>query len=151
MTDEDPAREQPAADLPVTDQPAGGRQPRQPRPWDLINQPAAGYRGHIIRPRGLLPANSPLRMSRGTSSAAPVSFLAVVSLILAVLIPPAGVVCGHIALARIRKLQLDGRTVALVGTILGYVLTVVWILVITLAVVFVFLRLGPSNWQYSTY
>lgn len=143
MTAEGPASGQPAADHPVDAQP--------PRPWDLINQPAAGYRGHIIRPRGLLAANSPLRMSRGASSGTPLSFLAVVALILAVLIPPAGIVCGHIALSRIRKLQLDGRTIALIGTILGYVLTAVWALLITLAVLFVSLRLGPSSWQYTTY
>jgi peptidyl-prolyl cis-trans isomerase B (cyclophilin B) len=126
------------------------QQPPAPQhPWDLINQPAAEYRGYFIRPRGLLSANSPLRMSRGAASGVPVSFLAIVSLMLSVLVPPAGIVCGHIALARIRRLHQGGRPIALAGTILGYVVTALWAIAITLAIVVVSLRLGPSSWQYS--
>jgi hypothetical protein len=52
--------------------------------------------------------------------------LAPVALILAVLVPPAGAVLGHITLRQIVHTREGGRAVALAATIVGWVLTIAW-------------------------
>jgi peptidyl-prolyl cis-trans isomerase B (cyclophilin B) len=47
--------------------------------------------------------------------------LAIVALIAAFVIPLAGIICGHIALAQIKRSGERGHGLALAGTILGYV------------------------------
>jgi Domain of unknown function (DUF4190) len=54
----------------------------------------------------------------------PHNTLAVLSPILAVVVPPAGAILGHLALAQIRRSGEAGRTAAIWGLILGYALTV---------------------------
>ena len=54
---------------------------------------------------------------------APTNPLAIVALVAAFVVPPAGIVCGHIALGRIRASGEQGRELALAGTVVGYVLT----------------------------
>jgi hypothetical protein len=49
--------------------------------------------------------------------------LAVLSPVFAVVLPPAGVVLGHVALVQIRRSGEQGRTPAIWGLILGYLLT----------------------------
>jgi ABC-type spermidine/putrescine transport system permease subunit II len=62
--------------------------------------------------------------------------LAIVSLILAFVVSLGGIICGHIALAQIKKTGEKGRGLALAGTILGYVFTVLWIIGIIAYVAF---------------
>lgn len=70
--------------------------------------------------------------------------LAIWSLVLSLLVSVAGIVCGHIALARIRRTGEDGRGIALAGTIVGYVVTGLWGLVVV-AVVSASLFVAPSS------
>jgi hypothetical protein len=51
--------------------------------------------------------------------------LAVLSPVFAVVLPPAGAVLGHVALAQIKRTGEQGRTPAIWGLILGYLLTAV--------------------------
>jgi hypothetical protein len=57
-----------------------------------------------------------------------VNTLAIIALILAFLIPLGGIICGHIALAQIKRTGERGHGLALAGTILGYVFTALWII-----------------------
>jgi len=54
--------------------------------------------------------------------------LAIVALILGIVVPIGGIICGHIALGQIKRTGENGRGLALAGTIIGYVLTVLGIL-----------------------
>jgi hypothetical protein len=60
--------------------------------------------------------------------------LAIVALILGIVVPIGGIICGHIALSQIKRTGENGHGLALAGTIIGYVLTVLGIL---LAVVYI--------------
>lgn len=68
--------------------------------------------------------------------------LAIVALILGLLIPPGGIICGHIALRQIKRTQEAGRGLALAGTIIGYVLTIGYILLGVGLVVFYAVLIG---------
>ena len=65
-------------------------------------------------------------------SAAPVTprtnTLAIVALILGILIPLGGIICGHIALSQIKRTGEAGHGLALAGTIVGYALTALGLL-----------------------
>lgn len=66
-----------------------------------------------------------------TEAAAPqgrTNTLAIVALILGIVVPIGGIICGHIALSQIKRTGEQGRGLALAGTIIGYVLTVLGIL-----------------------
>jgi uncharacterized membrane protein HdeD (DUF308 family) len=68
-----------------------------------------------------------------TPSGAPVqrtNTLAIVALVLGIVVPIGGIICGHIALSQIKRTGEQGRGLALAGTILGYVLTVLGIIII---------------------
>lgn len=52
--------------------------------------------------------------------------LAPVALILAILVPIAGAVLGHITLRQISQTGESGRGMALIATIIGWVGTVLW-------------------------
>ena len=54
--------------------------------------------------------------------------LAIVALILGIVVPIGGIICGHIALSQIKRTGENGHGLALAGTIIGYVLTVLGIL-----------------------
>ena len=58
--------------------------------------------------------------------ARPTNRLAPVALILAVLVPIAGAVLGHITLRQIAQTGESGRGLALSATILGWIGTVAW-------------------------
>lgn len=64
------------------------------------------------------------------SAGKPTNVLAIIALIGAFVIAPAGIICGHIALGQIKKSGEGGHALALWGTILGYVFTAIWLLVI---------------------
>jgi hypothetical protein len=68
--------------------------------------------------------------------------LAIVALIAAFVFPIAGIIVGHIALGQIKRTGEAGHGLALWGTILGYVFTVVYILIIILSVVLPAIILG---------
>lgn len=75
--------------------------------------------------------------------------LAIVALIAAFVVPLAGIICGHIALGQIKRTGEAGHGLALWGTILGYVFTVVYILIIVLSILVPLLIIGSSG--YTTY
>jgi uncharacterized membrane protein YdjX (TVP38/TMEM64 family) len=74
--------------------------------------------------------------------ARPTNTLAIIALIAAFVFPLAGIVIGHIALSQIKKTGEGGHALALWGTILGYVFTVVYLLIIVLSFVIPLLILG---------
>ena len=55
--------------------------------------------------------------------------LAIVALILGIFIPLGGIICGHIALGQIKRTGEAGHGLALAGTIIGYALTALGILI----------------------
>ena len=61
------------------------------------------------------------------SSTAPVdpgfNPLAIVALVLLIVLPPASIVVGHIALGQLKRTPQKGRELALLATVLGYVFT----------------------------
>jgi hypothetical protein len=54
--------------------------------------------------------------------------LAIVALILGIVIPIGGVICGPIALSQIKRTGEGGRGLALAGIIIGAILIVIWII-----------------------
>jgi peptidyl-prolyl cis-trans isomerase B (cyclophilin B) len=60
--------------------------------------------------------------------------LAVVSLVAALCLPPAGIVTGHIALTQIKRTGADGRGLAIAGLVLSYVFTILIVLFAALGV-----------------
>ena len=71
--------------------------------------------------------------------------LAIIALIGAFVVPLAGIICGHIALAQIKRTGEKGRGLALAGTILGYVFVVLGILFFLLAFVLAAASSGVST------
>ncbi|MCE4025443.1 DUF4190 domain-containing protein [Microbacterium sp. Au-Mic1] len=71
-------------------------------------------------------------------AANPSSPLPVIALVCAFLLPLAGIVCGHIALAQIKRDGRPGRGVALAAVILGYAFTAVWVIVMALSLMISF-------------
>ncbi len=76
--------------------------------------------------------------------------LAIIALILGFVIPPGGIIVGHIALGQIKKTGEAGRGLALAGTILGYVLTIGGILYAIGTVIFVLLALSAGAGDYPS-
>lgn len=72
-------------------------------------------------PNGLLMTDAASSASTSTSNR-----LAPVALILAVLVPVAGAVLGHVTLRQIAQTGEGGRGLALAATIVGWVGTVAW-------------------------
>ncbi|GIF64889.1 hypothetical protein Ais01nite_29240 [Asanoa ishikariensis] len=56
------------------------------------------------------------------------SVMAILALVLGILIPPAGIVLGHIAKKQLRTSGEDGAGLATAGLIIGYVLTGLYVL-----------------------
>ena len=80
-----------------------------------------------------------------TAPAAPAgktNTLAIIALIGAFVFPLAGIICGHIALGQIKKTGEAGQGLALWGTILGYVFTALYVLIIVMAFMLPLLILG---------
>jgi len=82
--------------------------------------------------------------------ARPTNTLAIIALIAAFVFPIAGIVVGHLALSQIKKTGEAGHGLALWGTILGYVFTALYILIIIISVVVPLLFLGTVG-QISQY
>lgn len=69
------------------------------------------------------PGYAPPPPGYGQDPVAATNALAIVALILSLLVPPGGIICGHIALGQIRRTHEQGHGMALAGTIIGYVVT----------------------------
>jgi hypothetical protein len=69
------------------------------------------------------------------SQGQPTNVLAIIALIGAFVLAPVGIICGHIALGQIKRTGEGGHALALWGTILGYVFTILWILIIVFSFV----------------
>lgn len=77
--------------------------------------------------------------------------LAIVALILGILVPIGGIITGHIALSQIKKTGEAGHGLALAGTILGYVLTALYIIGIVIWIAFVAFLFNSGDYsRYST-
>jgi len=74
--------------------------------------------------------------------------LAIVALISAFIVPLAGIITGHIALSQIKKTGQAGHGLALAGTVLGYVFTVISIIMIIVTII---IAAAASNAGYSSY
>lgn len=53
----------------------------------------------------------------------PVNALAIVAFVLAFVVPPGAIACGHVALGQIRRTGEQGRGLALAATVIGWVLS----------------------------
>lgn len=60
----------------------------------------------------------------------PTNVLAIIALVSSFFIPPAGIVCGHLALGQIARTGESGRGLAMSGLIIGYISTGLILLVI---------------------
>jgi hypothetical protein len=56
--------------------------------------------------------------------------LAIVALILGIVVPIGGIICGPIALGQIKRTGENGRGLAMAGLIIGIVLTLVGVIII---------------------
>ena len=74
------------------------------------------------------PAATPAASPYAAAPEQKTNTLAIIALILGILVPIAGIVVGHISLGQIKKTGEGGRGLALTGTILGYVFSVLWII-----------------------
>ena len=89
--------------------------------------------GGMTDPTYAAPAPGPAR---------PTNTLAIIAIIAAFVFPLAGIIVGHLALSQIKKTGEAGHGLALWGTILGYVFTVLYIIIIIASVVIPLLVLG---------
>ena len=69
-------------------------------------------------------------------TAPPINTLAIVALVLAFVVPLGGIICGHVALGQITRSGEGGHGLALAGTIIGWILTVLLAIVVVLLVLF---------------
>jgi hypothetical protein len=106
--------------------PPAAAPPAQPT-YPAYGQPAAGY------------------------YAPPTNTLAILALVLAFVVAPGGIICGHIALSQIKRTGEGGRGLALAGLIIGYVFTGFFVLYIIFFVVFALWLTSMGAYNYSTY
>lgn len=66
----------------------------------------------------------------------PTNTLAIVALVLGFVVPLGGIIAGHIALGQIKRTGEGGQGLALAGTIVGYVLTGLGLLIAIFYVIF---------------
>lgn len=68
----------------------------------------------------------------------PTNTLAIIALVLGLIVPPGGIICGHLAMSQIKRTGEGGHGLALAGLIIGYVYTGLIVLVfIAYALIFV--------------
>lgn len=98
-------------------------------------------------------ANSYAQPTPYTQGAAPANdrynVLAIVSLVLAFFVSIAAIITGHIALAQIKRTGEKGHGLALAGTILGYVFTLLGLILIIFYFV-IFGALIANSGSYTT-
>jgi Domain of unknown function (DUF4190) len=71
----------------------------------------------------------------------PTNTLAIVALVSSLLLAPLGIIFGHISLSQIKRSSEDGRGLAIAGTVIGYVGTVL----AALGLAFVFVVMGAMT------
>jgi hypothetical protein len=76
----------------------------------------------------------------------PVNTLAIVAFIAAFVVPLAGIIVGHIALGQIKRTGEGGHGLALWGTILGYVFTILYIIIIIVSLILPALLIGTAGY-----
>ncbi|KAA0084763.1 DUF4190 domain-containing protein [Mycolicibacterium sp. P9-64] len=72
--------------------------------------------------------------------------MAIASLICAFLFAPLGIVFGHISMSQIKRTGEEGRGLAVAGLIIGYVLTIVTVLLVVATIVFAAFAIQMTNW-----
>jgi Domain of unknown function (DUF4190) len=97
--------------------------PFQQQPADPFGAPAGPPTVSYAQPAAELWQFAPAEASPPPQSP-PYNTFAVLSPILAILVPPAGVVLGHLALPQIRRTGERGWLAAILGLVLGYLLCV---------------------------
>lgn len=88
-------------------------------------------------PYGTTPYGAPLAPRTNT--------LAIIALVLGLTVPIGGIICGHMALAQIKRTGESGHGLALAGTILGYVFTGFMVLYLIFVIGMVLLSLGAAG------
>lgn len=116
--------------------------------------PAAPAANPYAAPGTTPPAANPYAAPGATPySNAPVAgaktnTLAIIALILGIVVPLGGIITGHIALGQIKRTGEAGRGLALAGTIIGYALTALGIL-ITIGYIILFASLAAAGNAYD--
>jgi Domain of unknown function (DUF4190) len=87
----------------------------------------------------------------GYTPAPRTNVLAIVAIILGFLVPIGGIITGHIALSQIKKTGEAGHGLALAGTIVGYVLSVGWIVFWIVYIVIIAVTIGSTNGRIPGY
>ncbi|MGW4465573.1 DUF4190 domain-containing protein [Micromonospora sp. NPDC004704] len=128
--DENPDPHQPYGPPPGDPDPYG-QQPGQYGPPEQYGQPGQpgqygqpGQPGQYGQPGLYGPGGYPPGYGPPTGTNVP----AILSLVFAIIFPPAGIVLGHVARRQIRRTGEQGGSLALAGLILSYVLTAFWLL-----------------------
>lgn len=100
--------------------------------------PAPGYQQpQPYAPYGTTPDGAPLGPRTNT--------LAIIALVLGIVVPIGGIICGHLALGQIKRTGEAGHGLAMAGLIIGYVLTAFTVLYIIGIIVFTFFTLGVAG------
>lgn len=120
MTDTPPVPDPQSPSVPQSQQPPQAQQPPQP-PY--------------VQPQQAPQYQQPYAPTAyATGYAPPTNTLAIIALIGSFLVPIVGIICGHMALAQIKRTGESGRALALAGTIIGYVYTALIVLIIAFSV-----------------
>lgn len=76
----------------------------------------------------------------------PTNGMAIASLVCAFLFAPLGIVFGHVSMSQIKRTGEQGRGMAIAGLVIGYVLTILTILVVVATIVFAAFAIQMTNW-----
>ena len=80
--------------------------------------------------------------------APPTNTLAILALVLSFVVSLGGIICGHIALAQIKRTGEGGRGLALAGLIIGYVITGFFVLYIIGVIIFAIWASTSAGYYY---
>lgn len=82
----------------------------------------------------------------------PTNTMAIVALVLAFVIPPLGIIFGHIALSQIKRTGEQGRTLAIVALVIGYVTVALWLIVLLALIIIGVIAANQSHtYDYDYY
>ncbi|MDO9395113.1 MAG: DUF4190 domain-containing protein, partial [Herbiconiux sp.] len=131
--------------------PTGGYQTPPPT-GGYQTPPAAGGYGQTPPPGYQQPAQQPYYGGYPAAPAGPpMNTLAIVTIILAFVFSPAGIVTGHIGLKQIARTGEAGHGLAKAGLILSYVFTGLWVLIVVASIILPILFALAYGAAYSTY
>lgn len=123
---------------PIPGQPAAPQQPGYAQPAQ--QQPVYGQQAGYGRPVYSQPGYAQPGYPQAPAYYAPparTNTLAIVALVLSFFVTLGGIICGHIALAQIKRTGEGGRGLALAGLIIGYALSAFWVVYFTFVIVFI--------------